>query len=118
MRTWSQNIYEKKYVKLSEEQIAEVCKIYFNWQTMEVSETPVKYEETELYRSVGFEEIKGKNFSLVPSRYIEFKDRDTELDYETALTTAGERVRDLLHSQTENNKKLVDAFKVLGYDAE
>ena len=118
LRTWSQNIYEKKYVKLSEEQIAEVCKIYFNWQTMEVSETPVKYEETELYRSVGFEEIKGKTFSLVPSRYIEFKDRDTELDYETALTTAGERVRDLLHSQTENNKKLVDAFKVLGYDAE
>ena len=118
LRTWSQNIYEKKYVKLTDEQIADVCKIYFDWQTMEAPESPVKYEIPELYRSVGFEEIKSKNFSLVPSRYIEFVDRDTELDYETALQSAGEKVRDLLHSQTENNKSLVEAFKVLGYDAE
>ncbi|MBR5801521.1 MAG: N-6 DNA methylase, partial [Alistipes sp.] len=118
LRTWSQNIYEKKYVKLTEEQIADVCKIYFDWQTLDTAETPAKYEVPELYRSVGFEEIKSKNFSLVPSRYIEFVDRDTELDYDTALNTAGEKVRELLASQSENNKKLVDAFKVLGYDAE
>ena len=118
LRTWSQNIYEKKYVKLTEEQIADVCKIYFDWQTLDTAGTPAKYEVPELYRSVGFEEIKSKNFSLVPSRYIEFVDRDTELDYETALSTAGEKVRELLTSQSENNKKLVDAFKVLGYDAE
>ena len=118
LRTWSQNIYEKKYVKLTEEQIADVCKIYFDWQTLDTVETPAKYEVPELYRSVGFDEIQNKNFSLVPSRYIEFVDRDTELDYETALSTAGMAVKELLASQTENNKKLVDAFKVLGYDAE
>lgn len=27
LRTWNQNIYEKKYVQFSEEQIADVCKI-------------------------------------------------------------------------------------------
>lgn len=114
LRTWNQNIYEKKYVKLSEEQIADVCKIYFDWQT---TAEKGKYAKPELYYSATLDEISQKGYSLVPSRYIEFVDRDTEMDYEEALKDAGAKVKDLLARQAKNREDLLNAFKTIGYDA-
>lgn len=111
LRTWNQNVYEKKYIKFSDEQIAAVHDIYTNWQTSDAD----KYEGPELYRSVKIDEIEQNNWSLVPSRYIEFIDRDTEMDYDKALTTVASEVKDLLEKQRQNSDALAKAFKVLGY---
>ena len=81
LRTWCQNIYEKKYVKLSEEQIAEVCKIYFDWQTTKTT----NYAKPELYYAAHIDEIREKGFSLVPSRYIEFVEKKVEIKWEDSL---------------------------------
>lgn len=113
LRTWNQNIYEKKFVKFSDEQIAAVHDIYTKWQTSDAD----KYEKPELYRSVKIDEIEQNNWSLVPSRYIEFVDRDTELDFDTALKTVGNEVKELLAEQQRNSDALAKAFKVLGYKA-
>lgn len=118
LRTWSQNVYEKKFVRFTENQIKDICKIYFDWQTLATTAHPAAYAKPELYYSAGIEEISKKGFSLVPSRYIEFVDRDTEMDYDEALKTAGERVKALLNLQDINTKKLINAFKAIGYDAE
>ena len=112
LRTWNQNIYEKKYVKFSEEQIQAIQKIYLDWQTAS-SET---YASPELYYSATLEEIKSKNFSLVPSRYIEFIDRDTEIDYNEALSTSSDNIASLLKAQRDNSEKLAEAFKLLGHE--
>lgn len=116
LRTWNTNVYEKKYVKLTPEQIAEVCRIYFDWQTLSTEERPVKYASPELYASAGIEEIEANNWSLAPSRYIEFVDRDESLDYEKLLASVGGQVSALLSRQVENQKKLEKAFKSLGVD--
>ncbi len=116
LRTWNQNVYEKKYVRFTDEQIAAVVKIYQDWQTVGRSprDRRDEYAQPELYRAVHKDEIAANNWSLVPSRYIEFVDRDTELDYKTALTTAGAAASDLLKRQDENAKRLAVAFKALG----
>lgn len=114
LRTWSQNIYEKKYVCLTEEQIADVCKIYFDWQTTRHDQ----YAKPELYYAAHRKEIAEKGFSLVPSRYIEFVDRDTEMDYKTALTEMSKEFEALKERWNKNEKTLVNAFKVLGYEGE
>ena len=118
LRTWNQNIYEKKFVRLSEEQIADVCKIYFDWQTLKTDDRPVNYAVPELYYSASSEEIKKEGFSLIPSRYIEFVDRDNAIDYDVILKTAGDSIRELLAAQKKNQESLVKAFKAIGYDAE
>ena len=112
LRTWNDNIYEKKFVKLSDEQIAEVCKIYFDWATIGSE----NYAKPELYYAAHIKEIKEKNFSLVPSRYIEFIDRDTEIDYQSALTQMSQQFDALKKRWDENEATLVNAFKVLGYE--
>ncbi|MFR9504878.1 MAG: N-6 DNA methylase [Rikenellaceae bacterium] len=119
LRSWGQNIYEKKYVKLSEAQIDDIHNIYLDWQMLKVDEgKTAEYAKPELYCSVIKDKIEANNWSLVPSRYIEFVDRDTELDYEVALKDAGSRVKDLIARQKINQTSLIKAFKTLGYDAE
>lgn len=118
LRTLNQNIYEKKFVQLSQQQIDMIHKIYINWQMLDNNIIGETYAQPELYYSANRSEIEANNWSLIPSRYIEFIDRDTELPYEAVLQDAGTMVKDLLRRQHENRKLLIDAFKTLGYDAE
>ena len=43
-----------------------------------------------------------------------FVNRDTELDYKTALKTAGATAAELLKRQKDNAKRLASAFEALG----
>ena len=113
LRTWNDNIYEKKFVKFSEDQIAAICKIYFDWATTKVE----TYAQPELYYAAHIDEVREKGFSLVPSRYIEFVDRDTEMDYQAALTQMSKQFDALKKRWDDNESELVNAFKVLGYEA-
>lgn len=60
------------------------------------------------------DQVEANNYSLVPSRYIEFVDRDTELDYDTALKEVGTKAAELLKRQAENATRLEAAFRTLG----
>ena len=118
LRRWNENTStiktdksKKTFVVFTDEQIAKIVKIYRDWQ---VSSSD-KYEQPELFRAAKKAEIKKNNWSLVPSRYIEFIDRDMELDYAEALSSAAEKMRSLVAAQKENEVNLVEAFKVLGY---
>ena len=116
LRTWNTNIYEKKYVELIPEQIEEVCRIYHNWQTLENNGKPATYACPELYYSAGIKEVEEKNWSLAPSRYIEFLDRDQAMDFDSVLFDVGAKSSELISRQTENQQKLIAAFKTLGYE--
>ena len=131
LRTWCQNVYEKKYVEFKQDQIDRVCEIYHTWQT----DTKLKggsradeidnngkwkwqspYEHAELYYAASINEIKEKNFSLVPSRYIAFVDRDTEIDYTESLKEMAQQYKSLNERWEENKTTMLNAFKELGYE--
>lgn len=117
LRQWTENPVkgeQKKKVILKADQIERAKQIYFTWQNEGTDGTT--YAEPELYRSVGFEELKANNFSLVPSRYIEFVDRDTTIDYHQILNETAQTVADLLKRQQDNDKTLRNALKHLGYE--
>lgn len=114
LRTWNENIYEKKFVQLLPEQIARVRGIVETWRTAKGAADG--YAEPELYRAVPLAEIAEKGFSLVPSRYIEFVDRDETLDWRTALRDAGAAAKALLQRQEENAGKLREALAELGVE--
>ena len=114
LRTWSENVYEKKYVQFSPEQICRVVDIYHNWQS--VGTDGSSFAEPELYRSVKTDEIERNGWSLVPSRYIEFVDRDTDIDYEKVMSDASQTVAKLLSRQEANDTALRNAFATLGFN--
>lgn len=117
LRQWTENAVkneQKKKVKLSKEQVLKATEIYFKWQ--EEGADGERYEEAELYRSVKFDELEKNNFSLVPSRYIKFVDRDTNIDYNKVLSETASAVSDLLNRQRNNDETLRNALKTLGYE--
>ena len=119
LRQWTDNAVkgeQKKKVVLSPEQIARAADIYFRWQSEGTDGT--NYAEPELYRSVGPDELRRNDFSLVPSRYIEFVDRDADLDYTQVLTSATAKAKELLLRQEHNAETLRRALKKLGYGCE
>ena len=114
LRSWNENIYEKKYVQFLPEQIAKILSIYHKWQA--VGTDGVNFAEPELYRSVGKNEIEQNGWSLVPSRYVEFVDRDTNIDYEAVMNEASNTVASLLARQEANDTALRKAFATLGFN--
>ena len=117
LRQWTGNPVkneQKKKVELKADQIKRAAEIYFKWQSEGTDGG--NYAEPELYKSVGFEELDKNGYSLVPSRYIEFVDRDTTIDYHQVLTETATTVSDLLKRQEQNDKTLRNALKELGYE--
>ena len=100
-------------MKLKSDQMKRASDIYFRWQ--QVGTDGATYAQPELYRSVGLDELDRNGFSLVPSRYIEFVDRDTAIDYDKVLTETAEAVGEMIKLQKENQEALANAFTSLGY---
>ena len=119
LRQWVENPVkseQRKKVELRADQARRASEIYFRWQSEGTDGT--QYAEPELYRSVGIDELRANDFTLVPSRYIEFVDRDSQIDYHQVLTATASAVSDLLKRQAENGKRLQQALKQLGYGCE
>ena len=121
LRSWTgdewnngvKNMQKKKYA-LTSEQISQAAEIYHKWQ--EEGTDGKNYGQPELYKSVDFETLKANNFSLVPSRYIEFVDRDSNIDYDATLKETSKSVSDLLKAHEQNTAKIKAAFEGLGYE--
>lgn len=116
LRQWTENPVkgeQKKKVLLKTDQIERAAEIYHKWQSEGTN--GATYAVPELYKSVHFDEIKKNNFSLVPSRYIEFVDRDQSIDYEKVMSEAAEKVSEILARQEANRTALENAFAALGY---
>ena len=106
--------YEKKYVELTEEDRAKVTSVYHTWQQEGYEET---YQDVpEFCYSASFDEVEEKGFTLVPSRYIEFINRDENIDFDTKMKTLQEELKELLVAEEKSKADLLDVFKELGYE--
>ena len=113
LRRWGSE-YEKKYIELTKEDIEKVAQNYHNWQQTDYKTT---YKDVpEFCKSAHFEEIRDNDFSLVPSKYIEFVDRDSGIDFDTEMKRIQKDFRELLEKEKESQEQLINAFKTLGYD--
>lgn len=68
--------------------------------------------------SATLDEIEKKGWSLVPSKYIEFKNRDEGVDYDTKMKELQAEMKELLLQEEESKKELLNLFKELGYGIE
>ncbi len=119
LRTWTENPVkneQKKKVRLDSEQIQRAADIYHTWQAKGTDGT--HYELPELYRSVGIDELKANNYSLVPSKYIEFVDHDLDIDYPAEMARIQKEMHDLMALEKQSQKMLLKAFKGIGYGIE
>lgn len=137
LRRWDENIEEividkgkkKKKTILNETQINKIKEVYNNWQSADMStynDVPEFCRSVKLYNDDLTEEekraevptIEAKNFSLAPSKYIEFIDHDLEIDYEMEMARIQDEMRLLMVSEKLSQSMLEDAFRGIGYGIE
>lgn len=103
--------FEKKFTEFSADNIKEITSTFHNWQT------DGDYENIPEYSySAKTEEIKIKDYSLVPSKYIEFVNRDENVDYHEKMTALQEDIMNLLKAEQQSNVELKKVFEKLGYE--
>lgn len=104
--------FEKKFIQFSEENVRQITEAYHNWQQENAGYTDVP----EFCKSVTKAEIVKKDFSLVPSKYIEFINRDEQVDYHTKMEELQSEIKGLLEKKATNDAALAAVFKKLGYE--
>ena len=106
--------FEKKYIELTQEDRDKVTSTFHAWQHAGANET---YKNIpEFCYSANKKEIVEKGYNLVPSRYIEFENRDETQDYDSAMKALQSELTDLLKQEEESKKELLGVFKDLGYE--
>lgn len=105
--------FEKKFTEFSVDNIKEITSTFHNWQTDGDYENIAEYSY-----SAKTEEIKSKDYSLVPSKYIEFVNRDENVDYHEKMTALQSDIVNLLKAEKQSNQDLKQVFEKLGYAVE
>ncbi len=106
--------FEKKFIQFSEENIVNVSKIYHNWQTA----INTYQDVPEFCYSASIDEIRSKDFSLVPSKYIAFVNRDENIDFDDKMKVLQTEFSELLKAEAKSKNDLLTVFKELGYAIE
>ena len=65
-----------------------------------------------------FRSIADKGFSLVPSKYIEFVNRDESVDYDIRMKELQLELADILRQEAKSRESVLNVFKSLGYEIE
>ncbi|MBD0410933.1 type I restriction-modification system subunit M [Pseudoalteromonas distincta] len=106
--------FEKKFIQFSEQNIQDVAATLHDWQTEDSGYT----DKPEYSYTATKEEIKAKDYSLVPSKYIEFVNKDEQIDFREKMTSIQKDMSELLKAEQKSKDELLSVFKELGYDIE
>ena len=105
--------FEKKFIQFSEEEITDIALNYHNWQQQDWQ---TAYADVPEYcYSATLAEIREKDYSLVPSKYIEFVNRDENFDYNEQMQTLQSELKDLFEQEEKLKKEVEEVFKNLGF---
>lgn len=104
--------FEKKFTQFSDTDIQKVVQTYHQWQTNEIENIP------EFCYAATLEEVIKKDFSLVPSKYIEFVNRDENIDFNEKMDMLKNEFTDLLKAEKESKNELLNVFEKLGFKIE
>lgn len=106
--------FEKKFIQFGEEEITAIATHYHNWQQSNWKET---YQDIPEYSySASLEDIRKKDYSLVPSKYIEFVNRDESLDYDEQMQSLQADLKELFQQESQLKEEVSNVFKTLGYE--
>jgi len=105
--------FEKKYIEFTEEDRAVIVDRFKSWR---FEDYPTKYEDVpEFCYSAKKAEIVEKDYSLVPSRYIEFLYNQSEtIDYDTEMRKLQGELAGLMEEEKKSKKRIAQGFGGIG----
>lgn len=112
LRQWGEP-FEKKYIQFSDEDRTKITGTLHTWQEERAAN---KYEDVPEYcYAASIEEVRAKDYSLVPSKYIAFVNRDENIDFDEKMASLQAEFAELLKAEAESKAELLNVFQELGY---
>jgi type I restriction enzyme M protein len=112
LRRWGEP-FEKKYIQFSDEDRAKITETFHTWQEERAA---AEYRDVPEYcYSASIDEVRGKDYSLVPSKYIAFINRDENIDFDEKMEALQSEFGELLKAEAKSKDDLLNVFKELGY---
>src|SRR5690625_2275559 len=106
--------FEKRFIQFSDTHINEIATTYHNWQSKDGA-----YKDIPEYTyAAEYEEVVKKDYSLVPSKYIEFINRDENIDFDDQMTELSSELKTLFEQEEALKKEVGKIFESLGYSIE
>ncbi len=101
--------FEKTFVEFTDDDIDKIRSTFHDWQ----SENDFnKYMDIpEFCRSVSKENVIKNDYSLIPSKYIEFKLNNTEIDYKEEIKILSSEYNELLSVSKALDEEIEKIFK-------
>lgn len=113
LRQWGEP-FEKKYIQFNDQHIHDIANTLHTWQETRFDQ---EYKNIPEYcYSANFGEIEVKDYSLVPSKYIEFINRDENINFADKMTSLQSEFAELLKTEESSKQDLLSVFKELGYE--
>lgn len=106
--------FEKKYVDLTPNELAQAVETYHNWQ--QVGYLTSYSDIPEYCYSAKFEEIERNDFSLVLNKYVEFQFSTDSYDFDGHLAALQTKVDEILEREKAQKAEMFKNFKESGYE--
>jgi type I restriction enzyme M protein len=68
--------------------------------------------------SASLEEIRSKDFNLAASKYIQFVNRDENINFDDKMSSLRLEFSELLREEEKSREELLRVFKEIGYEIE
>lgn len=105
--------YEKKYLEFTQDDRNIITDKFKAWRR---SGYETAYEDVpEFCYSASAADIIERDYSLVPSRYIEFVQSGDDADYDSKMTALQGELQELLKLEAKSKEELLDVMRGLGY---
>ena len=104
--------FEKKFVELTDNDRNVITQTYHAWQQKGWEDT---YKDIpEFCYSAKFEELEDKGYSLVPSKYIEFKRNDDNFNFDERIKEIFVELSEISKERAELDNQLKELFASYG----
>ena len=102
------------FVNLTDDDKNLITTTLFNWQSEDWKKL---YKDIpEFCYSATKEILKNNDYSLIPSKYIEFIDHDMEIDYDHEMKKIQSDLKKIISDEIDSQILLKEAFKEIGYE--
>lgn len=108
--------FEKKYIEFSDENIRNISTTYHTWRS---KKDFAQYKDIPEYcYSANLDEIRDKNYTLIPSKYIEFINKDETHEYDERMREIQSELQSLFEEYDETRQEVIELLENLGYEIE
>ena len=106
---------KKKKTVLSRKQIEKIRDLYFAWQSADRSLYKDVPEYCKAVTLEGENGIRANNYTLTPSKYIEFIDHDLDIDFPKEMARIQKEMKEVIEKEKQSQQLLIKAFEGIGY---